>query len=149
MLLRHVTVDAIALDKKRNKILLVKRAPNLYNGGKWALPGGYLDRDENTSEGVLRELKEETGYEGKIISLFRVNDDPDRPREDTQNVDFVYLVEVREKTGDHDIESSETKWFSFKDLPQEKDFAFDHYENTMLYFEYLKKSFSLPFFNKL
>lgn len=145
--LRHVTVDAIVLDRKREKILLVKRSLKVSNSGKWALPGGYLDRNENTSEGALRELKEETGYEGKIISLFRVNDNPNRAGGDTQNVNFVYLVEAQDKTGEPDIESSETKWFSFKDLPEEKDFAFDHYENIMLYLKHWETRSSLPIFN--
>ncbi len=95
---------------------------------------------------MLRELKEETGYEGKIISLFRINDDPGRPRGDNQNVDFVYLVEAQERTGDPDKESSEIKWFDLESLPKEKDFAFDHYENIILYFDYLKKQFNLPIF---
>ncbi len=29
--------------------------------GKWALPGGGLHRHENSAEGVMRELQEETG----------------------------------------------------------------------------------------
>ena len=147
ILLRHVTIDAIVLDKKRSKILLVKRSLKVSNPGKWALPGGYLDRDENTSEGALRELKEETGHEGKMISLFRVNDNPNRPQEDTQNVDFVYLVEAQDKTGKPDNESSEIKWFDLENFPEKKDFAFDHYENIMLYLKYRETQSPLPIFN--
>lgn len=144
--LRHVTIDAVALNKERNKILLVKRALNMSNPGKWALPGGYLDRGENTAKGVLRELKEETGYEGKIINLFRVNDNPDRAQEDAQNVDFVYLVEAGEKSGKPDAESTEIKWFKFDELPASGEFGFDHYENIELYLKYLEKPFNLPIF---
>ena len=62
-LLRHVAVDALVI--KNNTILLVKRADFLLEGGKYCFPGGYLDRDETLKEGVLRELQEETGYQGK------------------------------------------------------------------------------------
>lgn len=144
--LRHVTVDAIALNKERNKFLLVKRAPFMSNPGKWVLPGGYLDRDENTARGVLRELLEETGCTGRVVGLFRVNDDPNRAGEDTQNVDFVYLVEVGQKIGKADKESTEAKWFSFDEIPPSNNFGFDHYEIIMLYLKYLEKKSFLPIF---
>ncbi len=63
----------------------------MHNGGKFTIPGGFLDRNENIEQGTLRELKEETGYEGKIICLFHINDNPTRPKEDRQNVDFIYM----------------------------------------------------------
>jgi ADP-ribose pyrophosphatase YjhB (NUDIX family) len=144
--LRHVTVDAIALNKERNKILLVKRAPSMPTPNKWVLPGGYLDRDENIIKGVLRELLEETGCIGVVISLFRINDNPNRAGEDTQNVDFVYLVEVGEKTGKSDGEASEVKWFPLDEIPPFSEFGFDHYETIGLYLKYMKKASSLPIF---
>ena len=45
-----LTCDAVPL------ILLVKRSDN----GKWALPGGFVDGDEQPAEAGLRELEEET-----------------------------------------------------------------------------------------
>lgn len=140
--LRHVTVDAILV--KKNKILLIKRACHLVEGNKYALPGGFLDRDETTSEGILREVKEETGYQGKIISLFRVNDKPDRKGEDRQNVDFVYLVKPGKKVATPDSEVRKVEWFALDKLPKPEEFAFDHYENIELYLKYRKRKFSLP-----
>src|ERR1035437_211634 len=90
---RHVTVGAIVVNEKK-EVLLVKRAPNLSRGNKYSIPGGFLDRDENLEEAALRELKEETGYDGKIEMLFYINDNPKRPKEDRQNVDFVFIVKV-------------------------------------------------------
>jgi mutator protein MutT len=128
--LRHVVADAICL--KDGKILLEKRDEKLNQGGKYALPGGYLDRDETIEQAVLRELKEETGYEGKIIKLFKIVDDPDR-NEDRQNVAFVYLVEAMEKTGEGDWESTEVAWFDLDKLPAPEKFAFDHYSIIQSY----------------
>lgn len=142
--LRHVTVGAIMV--KDNKILLVKRAANLINPNKYALPGGFLDRDENSAQGILREVKEETGWQGKIICLFRINDSPKRPQEDRQNVDFIFLVEPIKKVGKPDWEIKETFWFDLDKLPDKKDFAFDHLENIELYKKYLNKKFPLPIF---
>ncbi len=141
--LRHVTIDAIAI--KDNKILLVRRAKGkLLEGGKYALPGGHLDREENTQQGILRELREETGYEGKIISLFRIIDKPDRKGEDRQNVDFIYLVEAGEQTSQPDDESSEVKWFNLNNLPDESSIAFDHFETIQLFLKYQKEKIKLP-----
>ena len=56
---RHITVGSIVVNEKQ-EVLLIKRAINLLRGGKYSIPGGFLDRDENLEEGALRELKEET-----------------------------------------------------------------------------------------
>lgn len=141
--LRHVTVGAIAVNEKK-QVLLVKRAEGMHNGGKYTIPGGFLDRDENTKQATLRELKEETGYEGEIISLFRINDNPNRPKEDRQNVDFLYIVEITGGEPKNDSEVSRILWVDKDTLPKEEEFAFDHRETILKYFDYLEKDFFLP-----
>lgn len=145
--LRHVVVDAIIV--KGNKILLVKRGLNVINPGKLAFPGGFLDRDETTAQAVLREVKEETGYLGKIISLFRIIDDPKRINEDRQNVTFVYLIKVIKKVSKPDKEIVNVSWYDLDKLPPAKEFAFDHYEIIKKYQKYLEDKVSLPIFYKL
>lgn len=140
--LRQVTVGALII--KDNKILLTKRAENLLEGGKYCYPGGYLSRDETSVQGVLREVKEETGYEAKVINLFRINDNPVRGKEDGQNVNFVYLVEPLEKISDSDKEVSEIKWFDLNNLPAQDQVAFDHYEDIELFKKYQQEKFKLP-----
>ena len=124
--LRHVVVDAIVINK--NKIILIKRAAHLSNGGKWAIPGGFLDRDETCEQAVLRELKEETGLMGKIVKLLKIIDNPKRKNEDRQNVTFVYQIETSGKIKVDPKEVTEAKWFDINNLPEEQDFAFDHLE---------------------
>ncbi len=144
-LLRHVTVGAIVV--RRDEILLVKRASHLINGGKYALPGGFLDRDETTPQAALRELFEETGYTGKIQSLFQIIDSPKRPKEDRQNIDFKYIVELTggDRTDNNEVESIE--WIPLSKLPSEKESAFDHLKSIELYKKYLENPFSLPVLN--
>lgn len=124
--LRHVVVDAIIIKDK--KILLVRRASHLVNGNKWAIPGGFLDRDETLEKAVLRELKEETGLNGKIVKLLKIVDDPSRKNEDRQNVAFVYIIHASGKIKIDPEEVIEAKWFDINQLPRKKDFAFDHFE---------------------
>lgn len=141
-LLRHVTVGAIAVNDK-NQVLLVKRAPHLINGNKYAVPGGFLDRDEDTAKGTLRELFEETGLKGEIKFIFRINDSK-RRKEDRQNVDFLFIVKVTGGEIKKTEEGSGSYWFDESDLPPEEEFAFDHRDSIIRYFEYLKSPFNLP-----
>lgn len=129
--LRHVVVDTLVI--KDNKILLVKRALHLSNGGKFGLIGGYVDRDETIREAVHREVLEETGYKVEIVRLLRIKDNPNRPREDRQNIAFSYIAHALEKVGEADDESTEVTWFDLDKLPGENEFAFDHYEDIVLY----------------
>lgn len=133
--LRHVVVDAIVLNAARDSILLVKRAPHLTNGGKYGLIGGFLDRDETTEQAMIRELMEETGYEGTILKRFQIIDTPDRKNEDRQNVTFVFLVEAGQQTGTPDNESTEVRRFKFTELPNESEFAFDHFDSVSAYLQ--------------
>ena len=145
--LRHCVVDNIIVDN--NKILLVKRAPHMTNPGKYALAGGFVERDETTHDAVIREIKEETGYVCEVEFLLRIADNPDRMQEDRQNISFVYVVKALEKVGEKDNESSEVKWFDLDSLPLKDQFAFDHYDNVQLYMSYLKHPFALPHIGKV
>jgi len=58
---------ALVLDAER-RVLLVKRKyrPNL---GMWCLPIGFAEMGETIAQAALRELREETGLEGRVLRL--------------------------------------------------------------------------------
>jgi len=141
-LLRHVVVDTLVL--KAKKILLVKRAAKLLEGGKWGLIGGFVGRDENIKEAAKREVFEETGYRIENITLLAINDRPDRPHEDRQNIAFVFFANAKKKEGKSDWESTSQEWFPLDALPKEEEVAFDHYKDIKLYIEYKNKNVTLP-----
>lgn len=123
-LLRHAVVQAVVYSSD-NKILLIKRAEGMLEGGKWALPGGFIDRDETRIEATAREVKEETGWRVEDIQLMSVYDDPNRPHEDRQNIAFNYACKAVEEIGKPDHEVSEIAWAAFND-DRLKNLAFDH-----------------------
>lgn len=144
--LRHVTVNAIIVNN--NQVLLGKRGTfagkPIIESGKWGLIGGFFGRDENLIQAVRREVMEESGWEIAGLQLFRINDNPDRPKEDRQNVDIIFIAKAvkQVKTGDEEVE--ELKWFDLDKLPPKEKIAFDHAENIELYIKYLKENFKLP-----
>ncbi len=142
-LLRHVVVDTLVL--QNNKILLVKRTAKLLEGGKWGLVGGFVDRDETTSQAAEREIHEETGWNVKDVTLLTIVDRPDRPNEDRQNISFVYFCTATEKTGEADWESDDQQWYSLDKLPSPEQLAFDHVSHIKTYQKYLKEALPLPY----
>jgi len=142
--LRHVTVDAIMC--KDNSVVLVRRSPSLVEGGKWAIPGGFLQRDERPEEGALRELKEETGWEASNPELFAICLSPHRLNDarNWQNINFVYVTVPGKQTGDHDWESTDVQWFSLDSLPEDSIIAFDHAKILQAFRKYKQSTHPLP-----
>jgi ADP-ribose pyrophosphatase YjhB (NUDIX family) len=64
----RVGAYALAVDDA-GRVLLCRVAPSIIPGEVWTLPGGGLDFGEAPEVGVLRELAEESGYEGEVDAL--------------------------------------------------------------------------------
>lgn len=144
--LRHVTVNAIVV--KDNQVLMGLRGTvdgkPMLESGKWALLGGFFGFNENMVQAVKREVMEESGWEIGDIQLFRINDNPDRPKEDRQNVDMIFIARAINQIAIHDEEVTELKWFPLDGLPPADQIAFDHAEDLELYRSYLSTLHPLP-----
>ncbi|MBM3192190.1 MAG: NUDIX domain-containing protein [Chlamydiae bacterium] len=55
--------------RHQDKVLLLHRQDHKAEGNCWGVPGGKLKRGESPLQGVIREVKEETGYECSPDSL--------------------------------------------------------------------------------
>jgi len=112
-----------------DRILLCKRAiePRY---GLWTLPAGFMENEETTIEGALRETMEEAGARVEVIDLHTMFNLP--------HVNQVYVM-FRAKLLDLDFgpgpESLEVALYEEKDIPW-KEIAFPVIEQTMrLFFE--------------
>lgn len=122
-----LTVDTIIeIDQH---IVLIKRK-NPPHG--WALPGGFVDYGESIETAAIREAKEETSLDIKLIEQFHTYSDPARdPRHHT--VTTVFLAEAfgTPKAAD---DAKEIGLFKKKSLPD--PIAFDHSKILDDFFRY-------------
>lgn len=116
-----VTVDAI-LVSPQNSVLLIERGREPFKG-KWALPGGFIDMDEELEAACRRELEEETGLRVGELKQFRAYGGVNRdPRHRTISVLFYAFTddELAASAGD---DAAKAQWFPLDQLPE---LAFDH-----------------------
>jgi ribosomal protein S27AE len=72
VLYRNPFPGVVALIVRDDMILLGKRAQNVYKGGKWSLPGGFVEFEEDFLSAAHREIREETGLSIKFLSILSV-----------------------------------------------------------------------------
>jgi len=123
-----VCADIIVFtDNKSNpEVLLIKRKFDPFKD-KWALPGGFLDMDEELNQTAYRELEEETSITEIKLEQFKTFGKIGRdPRGRTVSVVyFGFISENHKHMAKANDDASETKWFSITSLP---NLAFDHKE---------------------
>lgn len=66
----NIRITGILIEN--NEILLVQQ--KLSDKRNWSLPGGRLERGETLSQGLIREMKEETGLDVEIVRMLYVCD---------------------------------------------------------------------------
>lgn len=117
-----VTVDVIL--RKNDQILLIQRKNEPYKD-HWALPGGFVEENEDLEVAAQRELQEETSISASKLSQVGAFGKPFRdPRHHTISV--VYFADVPEETEAIAADDAkEAAWFDIHNLPE---LAFDHQE---------------------
>lgn len=110
-------VDVRGVVFKDKKILLVRE---LMDGGRWTLPGGWVDINEPMSKAVEREVREEAGMivtARKLAAVFDRNQHGHPPYPYHTYKMFVLCDLIAEATPDP-VETAEPKFFGAGELPE-------------------------------
>lgn len=153
-----LTIDVVSFTIRNDKlqVLLIQRGKPPYEN-RWALPGGFVNIEENLEEAALRELEEETGVKNVYLEQLYTYGEPNRdPRGRVVTVAYFAIIPANtpfSREGGQD--ASKAQWFPISELPP---LAFDHdeiinyalrrlrykLEYTAIGFELLPEEFSLP-----
>lgn len=111
----------------KGKVLLCRRniEPRL---GFWTLPAGFMENQETTSEGALRETLEESGSVATCLQLFSMISIPH-----INQIHLFYLAELEKDDFHPTEESSEVELFDLKDIPWD-ELAFSSVSKTLKLF---------------
>lgn len=113
-----LTVDALIIYE--GKIVLIRRRNPPFKG-LYALPGGFVEVGETVEQAAIREAREETGLDIRLIKLLGVYSDPSRdPRGHAVSLCYLALGSGNLKAGS---DAKETRLFSLGEIPR---LAFDH-----------------------
>jgi ADP-ribose pyrophosphatase YjhB (NUDIX family) len=137
------------------EVLLVKRAIAPFQG-EWALPGGFILRNENIDLAAERILAGTSGLHDIFMEQFYVFGDINRyPDRRVITIGYYALVSPEKYNLHPGADTSEAQWFQYNKLPP---LPFDHKEiinkalqrlrtkvrHQPIGFELLPKKFTLP-----
>lgn len=135
--LRSVSVDCIIFGFHENelKVLLLQAK----YAGIWALPGGFILKEEHMDDAAKRILQERTGVDDIYMQQFHVFSEPDRSTKKANKqflknvgiemeeswlfdrfitVGYTALVDFSKVQPVTDILSSDCKWFNIHAIPE-------------------------------
>lgn len=122
---QNVTVDLVIFTVRDRmlKLLLIERGEPPFQGS-WALPGGFVRKDESLEDSARRELLEETGVRDIYLEQLYTFGDPGRdPMTRVITVAYFAIIASDRQMLHASADAADARWFSITDLPK---LAFDH-----------------------
>lgn len=135
--LSHIAYDSVifGFSNNRLKILIIK----YHNTGLFALPGGFVKRDENLNAAVKRGLRERTGLDNIYLEQFYTFGDISRYKPEVMNaileangltpdssywmldrfisIAYYALINYNDVVPKPDALSDEINWYELEELP--------------------------------
>jgi 8-oxo-dGTP diphosphatase len=122
---RNPSPGVISIIKKDDRILLGKRAASSFAAGKWCIPGGFMEFEEDFLSTAAREVYEETGLTVELEAILNVVSNFLSPELHT-----LVIVMLAKVTGGNAVPGDdivELKWFSKNDALPEMAFEADRH----------------------
>lgn len=123
-----ITTDALVFRQNETKqweiLLVTRKGPR--EKGKRALPGGFVEYNEDPEVGVLRELKEETGIVGVRPQILGVFGHPLRDIRHIITLAYKVELEDREQTPVGMDDAEHAAFYRLEEVFEAQDIAFDH-----------------------
>ena len=105
----RVAVAAIIFDSNGHILLCEHTYRKFY---PWGLPGGGLEHGENPEEGVMREVREETGLNVRVEKVLCAESAPTN-----HHISLIYLCKIVGGVFQQSYEISQTRFFSLDKMP--------------------------------
>jgi ADP-ribose pyrophosphatase YjhB (NUDIX family) len=111
-----VDVRGAAFDD-RGRVLMVREVED---GGRWTLPGGWADVNLTAAESVIKEMREETGFEVSVRKLAAVWDRTRQghPAGVFSCCKFFFICDIVAGVATTGLETSEVGWFAEDNVPE-------------------------------
>jgi 8-oxo-dGTP diphosphatase len=136
---RNPAPGVMVVIEKDGCVLLGKRKGG-FGKGRWGLPQGYIEFNENFLAAATREVKEETGLDVEIRAILNVVSNLLSPKLHTLAIVLMAGVEAGEPCAGDDLET--LKWFPFAGpLPE---MAFEADERIIERYHKMKLEDGLP-----
>jgi periplasmic divalent cation tolerance protein len=123
---REVSAGGVVYRKHGDQIQIAL----IHVRNRWGLPKGHVEEGERIEETALREVREETGLEGRVVKklgdiryAYRDKTKEGEPIRIYKRVHFYLLRYVRGDVRDHDHEVDEARWFPMDQVIKNLKFA--------------------------
>ncbi len=103
----------------QDRLLMVRETAD---GGRWTLPGGWADVNQTASECVLREIREESGYDARVVKLALLHDrarQGHRPAVPFSIYKLFFLCNLTGGAARGSLETSEVRFFAEDEIPHD------------------------------
>ncbi len=120
--LNPAPVTAVIIERDGAILLVRRRYPP--GEGLWCLPTGFIEQEETPEESAVREVKEETGLQIEVDSLFDSWSSSEDPR--TPIVCFAFTAHILGGTLAPGDDAADARFFMLAALPDDIAFASHH-----------------------